>query len=842
MVTGESAMSNEATHASNPQRRLISSAWDQVAAIRKQSAAGSVSFGSGTRVKALAPDAFPGYRLLEEIHRGGQGVVYKAVQESTRQTVAIKVLRDGQLLTPDEVARFEQEVRVLGRLRHSNIVRIFDSHSDGEHFYYVMDYIPGLPLDEYVRQSLSGDGRLDDILLLFIKICDALAAAHLRGIIHRDLKPGNVRVDANGEPYVLDFGLSKLTGQEDSGVTQTGQFVGSMPWASPEQARGSIDGIDVRTDVYSLGVLLYQMVTWRFPYSVQGGAADVLSRIVSAEPASPRSVNSALPADLETVILTCLQKDPQRRYQSAGDLAADLRNVVAREPIAARRDSAWYVLRKNLRRYRVAAAIAGLLVVLAATTTIGAMMFYRQERVLREEADRARVEAEQLRDKAEESHAAAVAAEGEAKRQTSVSRAINEFFLSQVITRATPERMGRDAKLRDVLTEASGDVDEAAPNDPLTAGEIHLAMAAAFEEIGDSRRYERHARRAAELIRDAAGADDEERLKCDRVHAHALHEVGRLNESAELYARTIAEQEMLLGRRHPETLESVAGLGWVLMRLERSEEAFPLLREAYEASETLYGPESMKTLQNLHNLATALAQAGRNAEALPLRARHAETAARVLGLNHTSTLRSRGQLGLLKSYLAGEEDESESIMYDVLARQREKLGRAHPSTIYLINSLSTALGRHHKNDEAIALLEEGLRDAETVLTSRNAAVYTMKSNLGELHRREGHLERAEELARSALESASDELPPEHSFIGLYKARLGAVLTDLGKFDEAEPQLLEAHRVSLAALGAEAQDVKNARGHIERLYEKWNKPERLAEWRRSGEETADAKAP
>src|SRR4029079_10079841 len=262
-----------------------------------------------------------------EIHRGGQGVVYQAIQKNTKRKVAIKVMREGPFAGAKDKVRFEREVQILGSLNHPHIVAIHDSGLAAGNFYFVMDYISGQPLDLYMS---SGKRSIDETLRLFIKIGQAVTAAHLRGIIHRDLKPRNIRIDQNGEPHILDFGLAEIATAEVMGesrpqvMTIPGQFVGSLPWASPEQAEGTPDKIDVRTDVYSLGVVLYEMLTGKFPYEVVGNMRDVLDNILRAEPARPSTVRRQINDEVETIVLKCLAKDRDRRYQSARELARDI--------------------------------------------------------------------------------------------------------------------------------------------------------------------------------------------------------------------------------------------------------------------------------------------------------------------------------------------------------------------------------------------------------------------------------------------------------------------------------------------------------------------------------------
>ncbi len=322
------------------------------------------------RAQRLPPDdSFSGYSITREIRRGAQGVVYQAVQQSTRRRVAIKVMHEGPFAGARDKARFEREIHILGQLSHPNIVTIHDSGESAGQFFYVMDYIPGPTLDIWA----TSQGRsVPETLTMLAKICDAVSAAHLRGIIHRDLKPGNVRIDASGEPHVLDFGLAKLTPAAASQQSATeimtleGQFLGSLPWASPEQASGNPDEIDIRSDVYSLGVMLYHMLTGRFPYAVVGSMRDVLDNIMNAAPIRPSKLRRHIDGELETIVLKALCKQPERRYQSAAGLARDLRHYLAGEPIEAKRDSTWYVLRKTVGRHRLRLAAVATIVVLCA--------------------------------------------------------------------------------------------------------------------------------------------------------------------------------------------------------------------------------------------------------------------------------------------------------------------------------------------------------------------------------------------------------------------------------------------------------------------------------------------
>jgi len=353
--------------------------------------------GTGSSFASLPHDSFTGYEIIHEVHRGGQGVVYQAIQKATKRKVAIKVMKEGPFAGSRDKARFEREVQILGALNHPNIVTIHDSGIASGHHYFVMDYISGQPLEVWMA---SGQRSIEETLKLFAKICEAVNAAHLKGVIHRDLKPGNIRIDNQGEPHVLDFGLAKMAtaevtnGSRPQVMTVTGQFVGSLPWASPEQAEGAPDKIDTRTDVYSLGVILYEMLTGKFPYEVIGNMRDVLDRIMKSEPAKPSTIRRQINDEVETIVLKCLSKERERRYQTAGELARDVGHYLKGEPIEAKRDSGMYVLRKQLRRYRLPVAIGAAFVILVTVALVLSTTLWQRAARERNRADAERLRAE----------------------------------------------------------------------------------------------------------------------------------------------------------------------------------------------------------------------------------------------------------------------------------------------------------------------------------------------------------------------------------------------------------------------------------------------------------------
>lgn len=344
---------------------------------------GAASSAPAQEVSQLIDDVFadcqiPGFRIIQELGSGSQGIVYQAEQVSTKRVVALKVFRNDECSSLAKQARAQREVELAARLRHPNIVQIFTSGRFANCDYYAMEYIEGEPLDAYSERVRS---EVRTVLERILPVIDAVAFAHQRGVIHGDLKPSNIVIDATHQPHILDFGLAKAiapSGARELGpVTRVGEFAGTWFYASPEQTLKEPSAIDVRSEVYSLGVIIFELLTNRLPYPIENETHDVIAERIRKTPAaSARALRREIDHDLDMILNKTLAKEPEQRYQSADQLAAELRRYLSGEPVEARQDQLVYLLRKALRRHRTFLTVGSLVfVALVAFSTVISVLY-----------------------------------------------------------------------------------------------------------------------------------------------------------------------------------------------------------------------------------------------------------------------------------------------------------------------------------------------------------------------------------------------------------------------------------------------------------------------------------
>ncbi len=706
-------------------------------------------------------DSLPGYEVFEEIHRGGQGVVYRAVQKATKRVVAIKVMRGGVFFGPRDKGRFDREVRILAQLEHPNIVAIHDSGTAMGHHYFVMDYIAGCALDEYV---VGRCGTVDETLRLFARICDAVSSAHLRGIIHRDLKPSNIRVDEHDEPHVLDFGLAKFDAEHDEGssaraMTLTGQFVGSLPWASPEQADGTPGQIDPRTDVYSLGVVLYQMLTGRFPYAVAGKMRDVLHRILEAAPVKPSRLRKEIDGEVETIVLKCLAKRPDERYQSAASIGEDVRRYLAHQPILAHPPSAAYQLRKLVSRHKLPVALFFSLFVLTLGFAVWMTVLYRA---------------------AGANLVRALDAEREAQTDANTAREVTDFLVGLFEVSNPSEATANSVTAREVLDRGAERIRTDLRDQPRIQGRLMDTMGRVYTHLA--------------LFDEAEGLLDE----------------------ALVIQRPMAD-EYPLG-----LADTLVDRAWLRIQQGDPPAAETLMREALDLRRAELGNDHWRTAQCLRNLGLILQHQGHLDEAEQLYRDALDIFHVTLGEEHKDIATCLNNLAYVlrrkSDYAAAEQLDREA-----LAMKSRVVGQGSPSYAQSVNNLAGVLYDQQRYDEAepmyrdsIEILRNSLGDAHTDLP------YPL-IGLGRTLLAQDRPDEAEPFVREAISIYSNAYSEDDARTARPRCLLGRCLTASERYAEAETQLLAGHALLLDGRGPDHPATRQAVEGLIELYESWGLP-------------------
>jgi tetratricopeptide (TPR) repeat protein/serine/threonine protein kinase len=800
------------------------------------------------------------YKLLQQIGEGGMGAVFMAEQtRPVQRKVALKVIKPG-LDSAQVIARFEAERQALALMDHPHIAKVLDAGTtDTGRPYFVMELVKGTPITRYCDEHrLTPKQRLE----LFQPVCQAVQHAHQKGIIHRDLKPSNVLVaDYDDKPVakVIDFGVAKATGPkltDRTMFTEFGQVVGTLEYMSPEQAKLNALDVDTRSDIYALGVLLYELLTGTTPFDqkrLHQAAFDEILRIIREEeppkPSTrlstmeelpsvaanrglePRKLSGLVRGELDWIVMRCLEKDRNRRYETANGLAHDLERYLHDEPVEACPPSAGYKLRKLAHKYRRALGTVAVFVLLlmlgAVVSTWLAVWAWRAE-------SGARTAAQQARD-----------AEGKARSEAAITEAVNLFVQEDLLGQADVEAQGqqpdRDVKVRVLLDRAAAAVEGRFKDRPEVEAAIRVTIGNAYRALGEHAKAEEQLRRALEIRRQ-------------------------------------------LGVDHADTVQAMNGLARVYLeeRHPPRDETEPLLAEAVGVSRRALGDEHPLTLLSLHNLARLYGDIGQPARAEPLYLLVLQGRRRTLGGAHLDTLKTQVNLALLYSNQR-RYAEAESLLRQTLDSFRGVLGDEHPLTFLCLNNLALQYHEQRQYTRAEPLLVAAVQGSRRVLGVEHPATILYRNHLLRLYRDQGEYAKAEPWAVEAVKvllalprerrASSQAVFGANELLRIYEAQGGLKLVDQGQYGEAEPvvrYLLGRRYTNRPWLGCNLQSLLGAclagqqkyaeaeplllagcegltagqaaipvvhRRHlidalerVVQLYEAWGKPEKAAEWR------------
>jgi predicted Ser/Thr protein kinase len=776
---------------------------------------------------APAPERIGEYRIRGVLGVGGMGVVYDAEQARPHRRVALKVMRDA-VLHPDVVRRFAREAEVLARLQHPGIAQIHAAGTadgpQGPQPYFAMERVDGQPLTAF-----AAGAELRARLALFARVCDAVHYAHQRGVIHRDLKPANVLVDASGQPKVLDFGVARLTDADVQGTlaTATGEVVGTLQYMSPEQLGGDPLAVDTRTDVYALGVILYELLAGRRPYDVAGRQLYEAARVVlTADPPALGTVDRRLRGDLETIAAKALEKEPARRYASAAGLAGDVRRYLADEPITARPASTAYQLRKLARRHRAVVAggavAASALVAGTAASAWSAVRARAAEQVAvaeradavaarrlaerrRAEADAALALAERRRVEAEAGRAAADAARREAlgasaRAEASAATARAEAgkatavsgFLTDMLGAADPEvTQGRALTVAEAADRAAARLDSGALADqPTVKAAVHVTLAGTYAAVAAYDSALRHfdAARALRARLGAPAGPADVALALGR--GRALRQRNDFAGAARAYQEALAGARALAPPDRVLEVQALGDLAYSAYAAQRPAEAESLTTAALAIARRHFrAPDT--TLAHALRWAAQIRDYNNNPAAAEPFWREAVAMRRQLhGDRNSKTALALYGLGYNR-YLARDYAAAEAALREVLPVMRAVYGAGHPNTSSTLAWLGSTMSNQGRLAEAEPLLREALAANIARVGPAHPDVQLWRTNLARVHLGLRRYADAETLFVQARAARLALLGPNHAAVASSTTDLAALAAARGDLREAERRYREA---------------------------------------------------
>jgi len=767
------------------------------------------------------------YRVVREIGRGGMGAVYLAVRpdDQNERRVAIKVLKRGD--TAEISRRFRIERQILAHLEHPNIAKLCAGGTTADHRpYFVMEYVEGERIDDYCNaRRLTLRQRLE----LFRKVCSAVQFAHQNLVVHRDLKPGNILVTAQGEPKLLDFGIAKLL-HPANGLpmtdTATGQRLMTPEYASPEQVRS--EPITTASDVYSLGVLLYELLTGHRPYRLKnrlreevrrvicdeepekpstavsrveeirtgdGGTVRLTPEVVSrARGEEPRRLRRRLSGDLDNMVLMALRKEPQRRYASVEQLSEDLCHYLEGRPVRARKDTFAYRTSKLLRRRKKEVAAAVVAILFLAGVGLDRELQQRETACARDRAQR-----------------------------------VSEFLIELFQVSDPSAAKGNSITAREILDRGAERIEQELREEPELQAALMNTMGKVYMSLGLYEAATPLLETALAQRRQVHGRQHPEIAESLSASAELLYAKGHYDAAEPLLREALAMQRELRGSDHPDVAAALKGLGVVLMRKGEYAMAESLLREALAIQRRLLGAEHPDVTATLNDLAAVLHQKGDYAAAEPMFREALATKRKQLGDEHPAVALALNNLAMVL-YQEGDYEAAESLFRQSLAMARKLLGAEHPNVSRALTNLAMVLRARGEYEAAESLVSEALVIRRKQLGPDHPDVARGLTNLAELYQARGRYEAAEPLAREAVDTLRRKLPPGHWRIARSESVLGASLSARGRFEQAEALLIESYPVIRNHRGEWARETVDALGRIIALYEAWGKPDKAGEYR------------
>ncbi len=733
------------------------------------------------------------YKILDVVGEGSMGVVYRAQQKRPHRLVALKVLKAGGV-SAQSLHRMDHEAQMLGRLQHPAIAQIFEAGTAeteyGPQPFFAMELVDGVPITKFAREhDLSSRDRLE----LLAKVCEGVEHAHQKGVIHRDLKPGNILVDRSGQPKILDFGIAVASEGGDQAGVMSGDRrpTGTIPYMSIEQARGDLSEIDTRTDVYALGVIAYQLLSGELPYDLKNRTiADAIRIIARESPATLSNLDSTFRGDVDAIVAKALKRDKSERYQSASDLAADIRRYLRNDPVSAHPANAIYLFRKFAGRNKVlvGSALAVSLMLVIAVVGMG-FSFGRASR--------------------------------EAEKATEINRILIDMFAS-----ADPGKRGKDVTVRAVLDAASDKIEAGdLSKRPEVESEVRLTLGNTYRALGLTAEAEPHLTAALAIARKSLGDRHEQTLRAMNELAHLYKNMERFDEAEALYREALRGRRAVLGEGVYPTLETMHNLAALLKATGKLDDAESLYRRVLTVVTALPEPgEEFRTLETAtkNSLAALLKAKGQRRKAEELYRQVLAARIESRGDDHLDTAKSMNNLAVLLKEM-GKRDEAEQLFRRVLDIRRRLLPPDHPETLNSLNNLARLFQAQNNLDEAEPLFVEALEISRRVRGEYHSRTLGAMSNLGELYVAMGRLEAGEPLLAKAVQGAKEKLPPGHWFTGVFLTKYGECLTKMGRYEQGAAALRDAHSILVSALGADHERTRRASDALVALYDAWGKP-------------------